>query len=387
MTLYLTLLVVFFIQFVISLEASFISPIIPYLADYFSIRESSVIYLNLGFSTIGLFSPLFGMAADKYGKKNAIIFAILAFLSGTVITGWAPSPVIFGLGRMLIGIGNITLTTTLLSYISDFIPYENRGKGAGILRIAFAIAILLSPIYSTNMVKYFNIHYLYWSVSILSIIILFLAIKLPKDHNEHISCSSELNFKEVIAITKKPITIKFLIIQFLLILAPILMFNYLSIWLKHNFNLNQSHIGYVFTLTALGTVIGVTIAAILSDKIGKIKYSILSFILMTLVLAPLPYIKSIHLVIPLTFLYALGLDGGWSAFQTICSEIYPNRRTVFMTLLYFVISICSLLFTIIGPSLFELGGYKLVIGIGTISNILSVILLIDVSKDKGFNIK
>ncbi|WP_069649880.1 MFS transporter [Caloranaerobacter ferrireducens] len=387
MNLYLTLLVVFFIQFVISFESSFISPIVPYLADYFSIRESSVIYLNLGFSTIGLFSPLFGMAADKYGKKNAIVFAILTFLSGTVITGWSPSPVIFGLGRMLIGIGNITLTTTLLSYISDFIPYENRGKGAGILRIAFAIAILLSPIYSTNMVKYFNIHYLYWSVSILSIMILFISIKLPKDHDEHISCSSDLNFKEVISITKKPITIKFLIIQFLLILAPIFMFSYLSIWLKHNFNLNQSYIGYVFTLTALGTVIGVTIAAILSDKIGKMKYGILSFILMTLVLAPLPYIKSIYLVIPLTFLYALGLDGGWSAFQAICSEIYPNRRTVFMTLLYFVISVCALLLTIIGPSLFELGGYKLVIGIGTISNILSIILLIDVSKDKNFNIK
>ena len=58
-----------------------------------------------------------------------------------------------------------------------------------------------------------------------------------------------------------------------------------------------------------------------------------------------------------------------------------------MTLLYFVISVCSLLLTIIGPSLFELGGYKLVIGIGTISNILSIILLIDVSKDKNFNIK
>lgn len=367
--------VVFLIQFTVAFEASFISPIIPYLSNHFNIKESSVIYLNMGFSLIGLMSPLFGMTADKYGKRRAIILGIISFLIGTIITGWSPSPLVFALGRTIIGIGNITVTASLMSYISDLIPYNQRGKAAGILRIAFATAILLSPIYSTKMVGYVNINYLYWSVSAITVFILLFSFKLPEDKNNvHDDCHT-LNLKEVMSIMKNPISIKFLLAQFLLVISPIVMFSYLSIWLKNSFNLNQDNIGYIFTITAAGTVLGVILAASFSDKIGKMKFAKVFFAAMTILLAPLPYLRYLYLVIPLTFLYSVGLDGGWSAFQTVCSELYPKRRTVFMTLIYFVNSVCSLIFTIIGPSLFDFGGYKLMIWIGTVTSILAVIII------------
>lgn len=374
MSLAFIFIVTFLIQFIIGLETGFISPIVPYLSKYFDIKESSVIYLNTGFSFIGLLSPFFGIIADKYGKRKIILIALVLFLLGTIITGWAPSPLVFAFGRMVIGIGNITLTASLLSYISDFVPYSKRGRAAGVLRIAFAMAILISPMYSSLIVEYLNLNYLYWSVSLVTLVILLLSFKLPADDNVDEEDAKSLNFKEVINIMKNPITIEFLLVQFLIVISPIVMFNYLAIWLKETFLLSQGNIGYIFTLAALGTVLGVVLSTSFSDKIGKMRFAKIFFILMTFSLAPLPYLKSIYLVIVIAFIYSLGLDGGWSAFQTVCSEIYPRRRTVFMTLIHFVGSICSLTFTLIGPSLFDLGGYRLVIGIATISSILALMI-------------
>ena len=375
MNLFLIFAVTFLIQFLIAFESSFISPIIPYLSGYFNIKESSVIYINIGFSLVGLLSPFFGMLVDKYGKRKAMMVSLMFFVLGTIIGGWAPNPLFFALGRMVIGVGNVTLGATLLSYISDFIPYSKRGRAAGILRIAFALSIMLSPIYSTNMVKYLNLTYLYWSTTIFGIIVLLLSFRLPEDINTDDSTLVTLNLKEVFTIMKNPITIGFLTFQFLIVISPIVVYSFLAIWLKNSFNISQDQIGYVFTLAAIGTVLGVVLSAAFSDRIGKVRFAKISFVLMTLSLAPVPYVKSIYFAVILIILYTIGLDGGWSAFQTISSEVYPKRRTVFMTLLFFMNSICSLLFILIGPTLFDFGGYLLIIWIATITSGLSLVIL------------
>jgi len=366
----------------VALESAFVSPIIPYLSIYFGIKESSVVYVNLGFSLVGLLSPFFGMLADKHGKRRAIISSMIFFAIGAFISGWATSPFFFAIGRLIIGIGNLTLGATLVSYVSDFIPYSNRGRSAGILRVAFAISMLISPIFSTNIVKHLDLRYLYWSTALFSLIVLFLSFKLPESHNEDQSDSSSLNISEVISIMRNPITIEFLLIQFLLVISPIILYNFLAIWLKNNFHLGQDIIGYVFTLAAIGTLVGVLLSSALSDKVGKMKFAKLSFILMTVSLIPIPYVNSIYIVIPLLIIYTIGLDGGWSAFQAVASEIYPKRRTVFMTLLYFMNSVCSLIFILLGPSLFNLGGYTLIVWISIITSILSIAILFRVSSNK-----
>ena len=61
MSLFLIFLTGFLIHLIISMELNTISPIAPYLANYFNIADSSVITLSLGFSVVGLFVPLLGI--------------------------------------------------------------------------------------------------------------------------------------------------------------------------------------------------------------------------------------------------------------------------------------------------------------------------------------
>lgn len=387
MNLFLIFLVTTLIQFVIALEMNFVNPIIPYLASYFGIQESSVIYLNLGFSITGLLVPFAGLAADKYGKKKSIIFSILCFILGTLINGLANSSLLFAIGRTLIGLANFSLSASILSYVSDYMPYSKRGRAAGILRIAFAAAIIVSPTYGTYMTKLPGLKFLYLPLTAISVVILILLFKLPESEKVVQGDEKKNDLAEIVSVLKNPITIRFLAVQFFLMSGPVLLFNYLSIWLSNSFLLNQDSIGYVYTLISVGTVSGIIISTILSDKVGKVRFARIGFTLMVLALFPIPYFGALYLVIIFAVLFTLGLDGGWSAYQAIASEIYPNNRTLFMTLISFVSSATILIFTVIGPSLYNYGGFKLVMGISAVSTAISLAVFINTIRDKSFKEK
>lgn len=90
------------------------------------------------------------------------------FILGSVCAGLAKSPYIFALARMLIGFAYFSLSGTTLSYLSEFISYKNRGKASGLLRIAFGIAILFTPIFATYLVsKYNSLTIIYFPLAII----------------------------------------------------------------------------------------------------------------------------------------------------------------------------------------------------------------------------
>ncbi len=114
------------------------------------------------------------------GKEKYYDFPIV-FIIGTIVSGLAKIPIIFAVGRIFIGIGYFALSGINLSYLSEFIPYESRGKASGLLRTAFGIAILGSPIYATNLIaKYNHLLSIYLPLTIIGIITLILMIILPE---------------------------------------------------------------------------------------------------------------------------------------------------------------------------------------------------------------
>ena len=94
----------FIIQFIIAMEMNFIGPLAPFLSTYFNIKDSQVIYFNLGYASVGLLVPLLGVWADRYGNKKLISYALLLFFAGSILGGFSTSPILFFLARIFIGL-------------------------------------------------------------------------------------------------------------------------------------------------------------------------------------------------------------------------------------------------------------------------------------------
>ena len=380
MNLFLMFFTTFFIQLIITMEMNFIGPLAPFLSQYFNIKDSSVILFNIGFSLVGLLVPILGVFADKYGKRKSLMVALIFYISGTLVSGFAKNPIIFALGRIFIGIGYFSLSGTNLSYLSEFVPYESRGKASGILRTAFGLAILFSPLYAGNMInKYNNLSSVYLPLTITGFICLLLLLKLPETEK---SPNAKLNIKELIAIFKVPINYKSLSVLFLILAAPSLLLSFLGIYLSNSFNLDQVQISYAYSIIAFGSILGIIFAALFTDKIGKEKLSRIFFTLMWIALIPITFFKSIPLVIGFLVILTIGLDGGWTAYQTLCSEINPKKRGTFMSLFYTVNAMTVTFYSILGPIFYNLGGYKFLVIISIITTSIALKILYSLSIEK-----
>ena len=374
----LIFLTTFIIQFMIAMEMNFIGPLAPYLAGYFGIRDSQVVYFNLGYSAVGLLVPLFGVWADKFGTKRLISYALALFLSGTLLSAFSSSAISFALGRVLIGLGYFSLSGTTMSYISEFVDYKKRGMAAGILRTAFGLAIFSSPLYTSYLTGRFNsLKSIYLPLSALAVLSLLMLWKLPETEKSE---SSKLDLDEFISILKHPRTIKVLASLFLIITAPTMLYNFLSIHLSQEFNMAQQEIGIAYSLIALGTIAGIGAATFLADRVGKLRFSRYFFGLMVLSLIPIAHVPVATAVVALSAVFAFGLDGAWTSYQAFSSEIQPEKRGTFLSLFYTVNALTITLYSIVGPFLFDIGGLRLTTALGLAASSIALVILFRLSR-------
>lgn len=370
--------VTFIIQFIIAMEMNFIGPLAPFLATYFGIRDSQVIYFNLGYSAVGLLVPFLGVWADKYGNKRLISYALALFIAGSILSAFSASALTFAFGRVFIGLGYFSLSGTTMSYISEFVDYKKRGMAAGILRIAFGVAIFVSPLYTSYLTEKFNtLKSIYLPLAFMAIAALMLLQKLPETK---IRESSQLDLKEFVTILKHPRTVKVLTSLFLIITAPTMLYNFLAIHLSRTFGMDQGEIGMAYSIIAVGTIAGIAVAAVLADRIGKLRFSRYLFGFMVIALIPIAYLQSSIMVVVLASFFAFGLDGGWTAYQAFSSEIQPEQRGTFLSLFYAVNAITITLYSIIGPFLFDLGGLRLTTALSLFASSIALLILFRLSR-------
>ncbi|MGJ0846126.1 MFS transporter [Tissierella praeacuta] len=369
----LMFLTTFLIQLIIAMEMGIVGPLAPFLANHFSIKEGMVILFNLGYSAIGFLVPYLGVFADKQGKKKSLSISLILFIFGSIVGGFAKSPYVFAFARIFIGFAYFSISGTNLSYISEFISYENRGKASGLLRTAFGIAILVSPIYATYLVsKYNNLMVIYMPLAVVGILSLILLSYLPETKK---SPDVSVDKNEFLSLLKNSTAKKVLVTVFLLLTAPSLILNYLSIYLSNNFNISQVNIGISYTIIAIGTISGILFSAISSDKLGKFKISKILFAIMVLAIAPIPYFHSLFFVLGFTTIFSFGLDGGWTSYQALCSEIFPEKRGTFMSLFYTMNAITITFYSLVAPVIYNFGGFKFIIGIASFSSALAVVII------------
>ena len=104
---------------------------------------------------------------------------------------------------------------------------------------------------------------------------------------------------------------------------------------------------------------------------------------MLVTLIPIGFVKSLKIIVGSLTLFTIGLDGGWTAYQTLCSEINPEKRGTFMSLFYTVNAIAVTTYSILGPVLYNLGGYKLLVIISIIATSLALNILYSMSIEEG----
>ena len=126
-------------RIVVDTSVQIFSPFLPMIAAGLGTNVVVMGRLVAIRSAMGLFSPLFGAAADRGSYRRVMQLGLLCGATGMTVLGLSTSVWMAALGMVFAGLCFASFTPTLQAYVSARLPYHRRARGLGILEYSWAI--------------------------------------------------------------------------------------------------------------------------------------------------------------------------------------------------------------------------------------------------------
>jgi EmrB/QacA subfamily drug resistance transporter len=145
-----------------ALDATIVSTALPIIVgDLHGANHLSwVVVAYLLASTVS--TPLWGKLGDLYGRKIFFIWAIIIFLVGSMLCGFAQNMLELILFRAIQGLGGGGLMVGAQAVIADVVPPRERGKYSGFFGAVFGAATVLGPLLGGFIVEYWSWRWIFF---------------------------------------------------------------------------------------------------------------------------------------------------------------------------------------------------------------------------------
>ncbi|SNX84310.1 related to mfs1 - putative multidrug transporter [Melanopsichium pennsylvanicum] len=131
--------------------------------------------------SVTAFQPLFGGLSCVIGRRWSVVLAVILFVGGSVMCGFAHSILFLVIGRGVQGLGGGGIQAIGEITVSDITTLRERGFFVGIFGLVFAIASFIAPVLG----GYFSDHdwrWIFWiniPIGVLSLLMLIPTMNLP----------------------------------------------------------------------------------------------------------------------------------------------------------------------------------------------------------------
>ncbi len=339
------------LTFVTVVEFSIVMPLGPQIADKYNVSRNSVTYLFVGYTMMGLLTPIIGYLADKYGLKKFILVSVVFFIIGTFINSFVITSVGFFIGRSIIGLGFYAMTSLIIVYSSKIIHYDHLGIVSGIYKFSFAAAMFAAPIIGSFYTKHFDISKLYLSLSITSVVLLLMLIPLKE-----LKGDNDISLHDVKILVKKREVILMIIATFMLTIPSVFFFNYLSTHLQ-NIGYSVERASTMFSIVAAGSIFAAIIILISSDKIGKLRMARAGVIISAVSL--LGFLFNVdYIIIIAGIAFGIGYDTVWGLFYPVASKMYKTGVNSYITILSMSMALAGVITNMTAPMVMENWGFS-----------------------------
>lgn len=133
----------FFSGFDVMLFSALLPQLLPALSMSKGVAGSLTTLLLIA---TGLGSFLFGLLADRYGRKRMLIYAVLTFSVFTFLCGLAPNIFSLAICRVAIGLGMGGEWTCGAALLAESWPSNRRARAMGIVQSGYAIGYALAVV-------------------------------------------------------------------------------------------------------------------------------------------------------------------------------------------------------------------------------------------------
>lgn len=329
------LIVCWFGMFVTGIGMSQIAPVLPLYINQLGVNNTALvtklsgIAFGITFIISAVFSPIWGHAADKFGRKPMLLRASLGMAVVIGIMGFAPNVyVLIGL-RLLQGAitGYGTACTTLIATQTD---RENAGFALGTLSTSSIAGSLLGPVIGGLIEENLGLRNVFFVTGALLFVafittLLFVKESFVKEEKEVMSFKKVWNL-----IPEKSLTITMFVTFFILTVAMYSVEPIITVYVNQLIK-NASHValiaGVTFSASGFANIIAAPRLGRLSDKIGAHKVILVSLIAASIIFIPQAFVKNAWQLMGLRFLLGLTIGGLSPSVNIMIKKITPSSLT------------------------------------------------------------
>ncbi|MEC7946344.1 MAG: MFS transporter, partial [Myxococcota bacterium] len=145
-----------------SLEAMVVGPAMPAVVGEFG---GAGLYPWVFTAYIGaqtLTMPLYGVLADRRGRRAAYLLGVTLFLAGSLVSAMADSMAVVVAGRLLQGLGAGAILPVTQTIFGDLYPVEERTRMQGWFSLIWGLSSLLGPAVGGWLTEAFSWRAVFW---------------------------------------------------------------------------------------------------------------------------------------------------------------------------------------------------------------------------------
>ncbi|CAJ0902463.1 14652_t:CDS:2 [Entrophospora sp. SA101] len=172
---------------------------VSYIAEEFKLPPSTItasITVTLMLRPLG--AAIFGLLADRYGRRYPLILDIILYSLMELLSGFAPNFTIFMVFRAIFGIAMGGEWGLGAAMAMETLPPETRGIFSGILQQGYAFGYLLASVVYYFVIDSLGWRALFWIGSFPALLVIFIRFFVPEspvwksrhEKNNHSSSSN-----------------------------------------------------------------------------------------------------------------------------------------------------------------------------------------------------
>lgn len=300
--------------------------LIDTLATHFAVNKSAIvgtITATLAMRPLG--AVVFGLLADRYGRRRPLMANVLFFSVVELLCGFAPNYTAFLFLRAIYGIGMGGEWGVGASLAMESAPAKWRGIFSGVIQSGYSIGYLLAAVAAKFVLPVWGWRAMFWIGGIPALLALYIRAQVKESE------AWEQHRAPTVGAILRTASGHWKIFLYLVLMMTLMMFfshgtqDLYPDFLKTARGLSLPVVSNLVMLLNVGAVVGAITFGHLSERFGRRRSMIAAMMLSLLVLPIWAFVGDLPLVAFSAFLMQVGVQGAWGIIPAHLNELSPDE--------------------------------------------------------------
>jgi MFS transporter, SHS family, lactate transporter len=296
-----------------------------HLSEQFHVGKAAIVQTlayTLSMRPVG--ALLFGLLADRYGRRKPLMANVVFFSLIELLCGFAPNYTTFLILRTIYGIGMGGEWGVGASLAMESVPGKLRGVLSGIVQSGYSIGYLLAAVAAQFVLPAWGWRAMFWVGGAPALLAFYirLRVKESKAWKQHRAPS----IGAIVRIAGE----HWPVFAYLVVLMTLMMFlshgtqDLYPDFLKSQRGFSAVAVSNTAILYNIGAVLGAILFGHFSERVGR-RYSMIAALVLALAVIPVwVFAQSTAALVTGAFLMQVGVQGAWGIIPAHLNELSPD---------------------------------------------------------------